>query len=482
MLKSYDLLKKVLNDIENNLKEEIDEETLAKKNNLSTGHLRRIFRFAFGRNIGAYIRSRKLAASVWDLLYTDKNILDIALDYGLDYEQSYIRAFKREYSLTPGDLRKTGRIIKITPPLQLFDSNKLGDGLVFGPDIVMVPEFHVVGKKYKCQFRDSLALPPEKRKAFMAESLAIPNVVNRDMFTNLNWEAGPDDDYFWYMPGVQVRDLRRVPAGYDHFTFPASLCARFRFIGPPYTEINMISAGGMFRAIEDFITGGHQEYFVENKKINIDRFDLSAAGDSYCQWEWFAPVAKKTINHIPEIPDGIAEIKVQERPPLRFIGKKAGKAPSISYEKIMESLDNWRLLNMFAPLEKLFGKEKKPAQEGGEAYICLIGKKYRKLNEYWFGMFLPKGTPAPEGYEAIDFPKTTLAACAVYGKRSAIINYDRECRKKMTDEKISGVENAMNNEWSFLRFGWRSYFEEDIYGKGKLDYCYFLSPSNVLSS
>jgi AraC family transcriptional regulator len=43
------------------------------------------------------------------------NIVDIAIEYGFDYEQSYIRSFKREFGITPGSLRKNGQIVKTTP-------------------------------------------------------------------------------------------------------------------------------------------------------------------------------------------------------------------------------------------------------------------------------------------------------------------------------------------------------------------------------
>ena len=123
MQKTSNLLKDILNEIERTLKVDVDTEYLAEKFDLSQTHLRRLFRVAFGQSIGAYIRSRKMAASVDDLLKTNFNILDIAFEYGLDYEQSYIRAFKREYGLTPGDLRKSKNncIVKKMSPILLFD-------------------------------------------------------------------------------------------------------------------------------------------------------------------------------------------------------------------------------------------------------------------------------------------------------------------------------------------------------------------------
>jgi len=106
MIKTHNLLENVLIDIDKYLDDGINSHILAKKNSLSEGHLRRLFRFSYKRTIAGYIRSRKLKASLDDLLENNSNVLDIALKYGFEYEQSYIRAFKREFGITPGDFRK----------------------------------------------------------------------------------------------------------------------------------------------------------------------------------------------------------------------------------------------------------------------------------------------------------------------------------------------------------------------------------------
>jgi AraC family transcriptional regulator len=130
MLRQYNLLDKVLIDIEKGVKEGIYLNNLAEKYALSEGHLRRLFRFTFKQTLGSYIRSRKLSASLDDLQKKDFNILDIALEYGFEYEQSYRRAFKNEFGITPGEYRKAGRIVKTKPPLLPFDENKFTDSLL----------------------------------------------------------------------------------------------------------------------------------------------------------------------------------------------------------------------------------------------------------------------------------------------------------------------------------------------------------------
>jgi len=84
-------------------------------------------------------------------------------------------------------------------------------------------------------------------------------------------------------------------------------------------------------------------------------------------------------------------------------------------------------------------------------------------------MFMPKDTNVPQGYEMIDFPKSTLAVYSVYGKRDEIINYETECRHKLIEKGVTPEPN----QYYFRRFNWCRFFEDDIYGKRVLEYCYF---------
>jgi len=112
MIKTYDLLEKVLIDIEEGIRDGINIDIVAKKHTLSERHLQRLFKLAFNQSLGFYIRTRKLATSIDDLLNTNLTVLDIAIDYGFEYEQSYVRSFKREFGITPGNFRKIIKNVK----------------------------------------------------------------------------------------------------------------------------------------------------------------------------------------------------------------------------------------------------------------------------------------------------------------------------------------------------------------------------------
>jgi len=293
MLKPYDLLDNILLDIENCIKNNINASVLSKKYGFSEGHLRRLFSFAFKQSIAAYIRSRTLAASLNDILKTNTNILDIALEYGFEYEQSYIRAFKREFGITPGDLRKTGKIIKIKPPLHLFDEKRVDDGVLFGPDFVMVPQFHVVGKRCRLSFNDLCTEPLLARQFLENERRQIKKTLNNNVFIGLTSNIN-EKGQFDYIPSVQVANLKNIPYGLCGNTFETSMCARFRYIGQHHyydTNENVVSM--LYNVIGNFTKKEHARYVLSNDRVYFVMIDTRLYDGTYCQIEWYTPVSEK---------------------------------------------------------------------------------------------------------------------------------------------------------------------------------------------
>ena len=200
-MKPYILLENILLDIEEGIKNNIDAFILSKKYELSEVHLRRLFNFAFNKTISGYIRSRALSESINELLNTDKNIINIALEYGFGYEQSYSRSFRREFGISPNIVRKSGQIVKIQPPLHLFDENKLDDNAIFGPEFVIVPQFHMIGKPRQIPFEISIKTAPNAAKLFWAnERRQIKKVINPDVYIGFTHNINLEKKYSEYLP------------------------------------------------------------------------------------------------------------------------------------------------------------------------------------------------------------------------------------------------------------------------------------------
>jgi len=295
MNKPGELLENALNDIESKINENINADSLAEYLGISSSHLQRLFKFVFKQPLGTYIRSRKLAASLDVLFNTDFKLLDIALEYGFEYEQSYLRAFKMEFGITPGIARKTKQIVKVTPPLNLFGAKLFDNGIMFGPEIVMVPQFHVVGKKHQIPYSDSIKIAPKIAKQFWDNDRSkITNITEPNIYIGLTRASDIDADYNWYLPSVQVRSLKNIPQGFDSYTFKSSLCAMFRYIGQHhYLEINRNRAKSMYSAIEKFFDCEYGRKFCRINDVYFEKIDVKSNDDEFCQMEWFTPIKNK---------------------------------------------------------------------------------------------------------------------------------------------------------------------------------------------
>lgn len=59
-----------------------------------------------------YYRRRKIMASAFELLYSDKKIVDIAIEHGFSNHESYTRAFKKVFDMSPSQFRLNRPTIK----------------------------------------------------------------------------------------------------------------------------------------------------------------------------------------------------------------------------------------------------------------------------------------------------------------------------------------------------------------------------------
>jgi len=79
---------------------------LERKMGFSYAHIRDFFKRHTGMSLGSYVRTRQLVASAFELLHTDKSVMDLALAYGFSNHESYTRAFTKAMGRTPSVFRK----------------------------------------------------------------------------------------------------------------------------------------------------------------------------------------------------------------------------------------------------------------------------------------------------------------------------------------------------------------------------------------
>ena len=141
--------------IENHLEEDIRVEEVAHSVGYSYFHFNRQFQALIGESVGNYIKKRRLANAAHQLLYTHHKIIDIAIKNNFESAESFSRAFKLIYKVSPQKYREN-RIQTLTSNKENLNSDLLEHlvhHVTVHPQIVILPEIKVVGIRRQTQLR-----------------------------------------------------------------------------------------------------------------------------------------------------------------------------------------------------------------------------------------------------------------------------------------------------------------------------------------
>lgn len=114
--------------IKNYNEEALTLHILSRKLGYSEFHTTRKFKEISGMQFRDYLRHRKLAFALKEVRDSEKNLLDIAFDYGFSSHEAFTRAFKGTYGVTPSEYRKKPEPVALRTKISPFDRYFLGLG------------------------------------------------------------------------------------------------------------------------------------------------------------------------------------------------------------------------------------------------------------------------------------------------------------------------------------------------------------------
>lgn len=161
--------------IESNLGRDITVEEVARTAGYSYYHLTRLFSAILGESVGSYIKKRRLADGAKKLLYTNKRIIDIALENGFDSSEAFSRAFKAVYKVSPVAYRKN-RLDLFISAKERLDPELIRhrvQNITVHPKVVELPNIKTVGLRGRTTLRNNVL--PQLWKQFNAVADTIPN-------------------------------------------------------------------------------------------------------------------------------------------------------------------------------------------------------------------------------------------------------------------------------------------------------------------
>lgn len=135
-------IQKALDYIEDNLKNDLDNSTLARVTGYSEYHFLRIFKDIVHLTPADYIRKRRISEIVRLIVDERRSISDIAFEYGFNSKENFIRAFKREHHILPTDFKIAKNSLKLYEILTL---NALDFELK--SSVIMLDAFRIIGYK-----------------------------------------------------------------------------------------------------------------------------------------------------------------------------------------------------------------------------------------------------------------------------------------------------------------------------------------------
>jgi len=203
--------------LEGHLDQPLSLDHVAARAGYSKWHLQRMFKEVTGHAIGAYIRARRLSKAAVALRLTSRPILDIALQYRFDSQQTFTRAFKKQFSQTPAWYRRSSdwHSFGLRPPIRLDDFQLPEASYVSLPETVLVGQTQT----YTCTLEQISSYRDEMRlhfwRQFLTETDTIPPVLyglhqsrpsveKDDEQEILYTTAVPSDKLFQPVPATQT--------------------------------------------------------------------------------------------------------------------------------------------------------------------------------------------------------------------------------------------------------------------------------------
>ncbi|EIC86561.1 MDR efflux pump AcrAB transcriptional activator RobA [Serratia sp. M24T3] len=228
------IIRDLLSWLETHLDQPLSLDNVAAKAGYSKWHLQRMFKDVTNNAIGAYIRARRLSKAAVALRLTSRPILDIALQYRFDSQQTFTRAFKKQFAQTPALYRRSEdwHSFGICPPI------RLGAFILPQPEFLSLPEKHLIGvtQSYSCTLEQITTYRNEMRdhfwRQYIGETAELPPLLY-GLHHSRPSQDKDDEQEVLYTTAIEPSYLtENMPEGKE-IVLTEGEFALFRFKGTP---------------------------------------------------------------------------------------------------------------------------------------------------------------------------------------------------------------------------------------------------------
>lgn len=277
--------------IEEQMKQPLNLDEVSKQVGLSKYYLHRLFKSITGKNLSAYVRGRRLSTSLNELTDTSLHIIDISNEYQFEHEQSYIRAFKQQFHITPAQYRKQQIEVPIEQRIDTSQLSNIGQGLLIEPEMIRKTGFFIQGIEQKHIHEKNYTDATTNHQALDFQKHYFPlikDTVDENVYIGyVRYSDNPTQGNY-YTTGTEVSG--NVPAKSPMITveIPTNNYAVFRYVGlhSPY-DITFATLLDLYNYINNW---KQNTAYKQVAPYHFERIDLTACSDSYCEMDIYVPI------------------------------------------------------------------------------------------------------------------------------------------------------------------------------------------------
>ncbi len=280
--------------IESNILKPLNLDCISENVNVSKFHLLRMWKGATSTGLMEYVRRRRLALSLSDLLNKRSSMEFISCKYSFGCERTYNRAFMDEFGTTPSKWRKAPCPLRILDRFNADFMNVAGEGLVFHRSTVILPPFSIAGPEYIIDEQDNMRNQTANKvgvEFFYNHRQKIINPVDKDVYIGFTHVPAGSRGYTMYQPSVKIDQNSIVPAGMKTRHIKPHKYEVFTYMGPHRPEdISSSTLAGLWR----YIHGKWMPtmHFDLDEVFSFELINYAKCSKQYCECDIYYPISR----------------------------------------------------------------------------------------------------------------------------------------------------------------------------------------------
>ena len=253
----------------------------------------RIWKGATSTGLMEYVRRRRIALSLSDLIHRRNSIEFISSKYSFGCERTYNRIFKEEFNSTPAKWRRNPTPLQI---LDRFNANFMscaGEGLAFFRSISILPSFSLAGLEHIISTTENKITQKATEVGidfFYHHRKRISNPVNKDIYYGLTTIPKPFNDFTMYQPSLQMNQLSIIPPDMKVKHINPHKYGVFTYMGLHRPEeISSLTLKEIWNYIFEIWMPTVQ--FNLKDEFRFEYIDYSRCNKHYCECDLYFPIS-----------------------------------------------------------------------------------------------------------------------------------------------------------------------------------------------